>query len=116
MAYKVCHSEGGLLRPTEESALAMKNGYVYIISNWNNNVVYIGVTSNLRARIYQHKSKQNRSFTRKYNLKKLVYYEVYEDMYNAITREKELKKWRREKKNKLIASMNPGWRDLYKEI
>jgi putative endonuclease len=94
----------------------MKHGYVYIMSNWNNTVVYVGVTSNLKARAYQHKSKQTKSFSHRYNTKKLVYYEVFEDMYNAISREKEIKGWRREKKDKLIHSMNPGWRDLYEEL
>ena len=86
------------------------------MSNWNNRVVYIGVTSDLKSRIYQHKSKQIRGFTQEYNLKKLVYYEVFEDMYNAISREKVLMGWRRDKKNALISSMNSGWRDLYEEI
>ena len=92
------------------------NYYIYIISNWNNKVIYIGVTNNLERRIFEHKSKLIPGFSSKYNLNKLVYYEQYVDIREAITREKELKKWKREKKNKLIESTNPEWMDLSNEL
>ena len=72
--------------------------YVYILTNWNHKVMYIGVTSNLHKRIYQHKEKLINGFTKKYNVTKLVYYESTEDVISAITREKQLKKWIRKKK------------------
>ena len=88
------------------------NYYIYIISNWNNKVIYIGVTSDIVKRIYQHKHKFFKGFSNKYNLNKLVYYEHFTDINFAIRREKEIKKWRREKKNKLIENMNKEWIDL----
>ncbi len=90
----------------------MKNYYVYIITNWNNNVLYIGVTSNIEKRIYEHKNKMIDGFTKKYNVNKLVYYEIYDDVNNAIKREKQLKKIKRDKKIELIENMNPEWMDL----
>ena len=92
------------------------NYYIYIISNWNNKVIYIGMTNDLERRIYEHKNKIFEGFSKKYNLNKLVYYEYTNDVNAAIRREKEIKKWRREKKNKLIESMNPEWKDLEEEI
>ncbi len=92
------------------------NYYIYIISNWNNKVIYIGVTNNLERRIFEHKNKLITGFSSKYNLNKLVYYEQFTDIREAVIREKELKKWRREKKNKLIEDMNPDWVDLSKEL
>ncbi len=88
------------------------NYYVYIVSNWNNKVIYTGVTNDLFRRIYEHKNKIIKGFTSKYNVNKLVYYEQTTDITSAIAREKEIKKWRREKKNALINSMNPEWNDL----
>ena len=93
-----------------------KNYYVYIITNWNNNVMYIGVTNDLVRRLYEHKNKFYDGFTKKYNLNKLVYFELFIDINEAIRREKEIKKWRREKKNKLVESINPAWRDLGLEL
>jgi putative endonuclease len=92
------------------------NYYIYIISNWNNKVIYIGMTNDLERRIYEHKNKIFEGFSKKYNLNKLVFYEYTNDVNAAILREKEIKKWRREKKNKLIESMNPEWKDLAVEI
>ena len=83
------------------------------MSNWNNKVIYVGVTNNLIRRIYEHRNKLIDGFTKKYNLAKLVYYELYFDVNDALRREKEIKGWRREKKNKLIESLNPKWTDLY---
>jgi len=74
--------------------------------------MYVGVTSNLEKRIYEHKNKIFKGFTEKYNINKLVYYEKTNDIYDAIKREKEIKKWRREKKNLLVEKINPEWRDL----
>ena len=90
----------------------IKNYYVYLLTNWNNKVIYIGVTNNLERRIYEHKNKLIKGFTQKYNISKLVHFEETQDIYTAITREKEIKKWRREKKNKLITQANPNWQDL----
>lgn len=86
--------------------------YVYLLTNWNNKVLYVGVTNNLARRVFEHKSKVTKGFTQKYNLHKLVYFEETTDVAAAITREKEIKKWRREKKNNLVSSINPEWRDL----
>jgi len=91
-----------------------KTYYVYLITNWNNKVLYIGVTNNLERRIYQHKNKLIKGFTEKYNVNKLVYFEQTNDIESAITREKEIKHWRREKKNRLIESNNKEWQDLTK--
>lgn len=74
--------------------------------------MYIGVTNNLQRRLYEHKNKCNKGFTSRYNVNKLVYYELYSKIEDAIRREKTVKKWRREKKNKLVESMNPEWKDL----
>jgi len=86
--------------------------FVYILSNWDDSVLYIGVTSNLERRLYEHRSGLVDGFTKKYNVHKLVYYEYTNDVYSAISREKQLKKWRREKKTALISKMNPEWADL----
>ncbi len=88
------------------------NYYIYILTNWDNKVMYIGITNKLERRIYEHKNKLIEGFTKKYNVIKLVYYESSKDVKMAITREKEIKKWRREKKNNLVVKMNPEWRDL----
>jgi len=86
--------------------------YVYLITNWNNKVMYVGVTNNLERRIYEHKNKLVKGFTEKYNVNRLVYFEETEDVIAAIAREKEIKKWRREKKDQLVNRMNPNWKDL----
>ncbi|MBS0351685.1 MAG: GIY-YIG nuclease family protein [Proteobacteria bacterium] len=94
----------------------MKSGYVYILANQPNGTLYIGVTSDLRKRIWQHKNKHSDGFTAKYHLDKLVYYEVFEDIESAIYREKRLKEWQRKWKISLIEKINPLWKDLYMEI
>ena len=81
--------------------------YVYILSNWDDSVLYIGVTSNLERRLYEHRNGLAEGFTKKYNVHKLVYFEHTNDVYSAISREKQLKKWSRSKKNILIGRMNP---------
>ena len=88
-----------------------KTYYIYLMSNWNNNVLYTGVTNNLERRVYQHKNKLIKGFTEKYNVNKLVYFEQTTDVDAAITREKQIKQWRREKKNRLVESMNKNWED-----
>jgi len=90
----------------------MKQSAVYFMSNQNNKVLYIGVTSNLIKRVYQHKTKSYKGFTEKYNCDKLVYFEVFLDINEAITREKQLKKGSRQRKNALINNDNPHWPDL----
>jgi len=94
----------------------MKQPCVYMITNRNNTTLYIGVTSNLVQRVYQHKNKLIKGFSAKYNVDKLVYFELFEDMENAITREKRLKLWKRDWKNRLINEVNPSWRDLYPDL
>jgi len=93
-----------------------KKGFVYIMTNKKNGTLYIGVTSNIIKRVYHHKNKLVDGFTKKYNLTKLVYYEVYETIDEAIKREKQLKNWKREWKINLIGSVNPQWLDLYDSI
>lgn len=87
--------------------------YVYILANKNDTVLYIGVTNDLVRRVHEHREKLVAGFTKKYNLDKLVYYEVLEDIEQAILREKQLKGGSREKKIELIERMNPSWNDLY---
>ena len=88
------------------------NYYVYIITNWSNEVMYIGVTNNLKRRMLEHKNKLVEGFTKTYNVKKLVYYECTSDVVSAIKREKQLKKWSRAKKNQLVESKNPDWIEI----
>ena len=89
--------------------------YVYIMTNESNTVLYTGVTNNLTRRVYEHKEKLVDGFARKYKITKLVYYEVFEDIENAIFREKRIKGGSRQKKIDLINSINKGWRELYEE-
>ncbi len=93
-----------------------KQGYTYIITNQFNSVLYIGVTSNLPKRIYEHKNKLAEGFSKRYNLNKLVFYEACDDIFSAIEREKFLKKKNREYKIRLINRFNPNWEDLYDSI
>lgn len=89
------------------------NYYVYIITNWSNEVMYIGVTNNLKRRVYEHKNKLVEGFTKRYNVDKLLYFEVYKDVRLALNREKEIKGWRRAKKIALIEEKNPNYEDIY---
>ena len=89
-----------------------KQYYIYIITNKTNRVLYTGVTNNLKRRVYEHKNKLVKGFTSKYNVSKLVFYDVCEDIESAILREKQIKGWLRKKKIALIESMHPEWRDL----
>ena len=90
--------------------------YTYILTNKRNGTFYTGVTNNLSRRIFEHKEEMVSGFSKKFGLKMLVYYEIYEDIREAIAREKLIKKWRREIKLKAIEEMNPEWRDLYYEL
>ena len=90
----------------------MNHYYVYIITNWNNKVLYIGVTNNIARRIYEHKNKLIDGFTKKYNVYKLVYLEEMNDVKAAISREKQLKGWKKDKKILLIESINPKLEEL----
>ena len=89
---------------------------IYILSNKKNGTLYVGVTTNLIQRIWQHKNKISVGFSSKYELDKLVYYELHEDIKNAILREKQIKKWRREWKLNLINQQNPHWVDLWDQV
>ena len=86
--------------------------YVYILTNKSNKVMYIGITNDLQRRLYEHKNELVDGFTKKYNVHKLVYFEQTNDVYSAISREKQLKNWSRAKKNALIIRTNPHWVDL----
>ena len=90
-----------------------QNYYVYILASKRNGTLYIGVTQDLLKRVDLHKKELLDGFTKKYNVKRLVYYKVYQDIKDAILREKRLKKWKREWKIKLIEEKNPNWEDLY---
>ncbi len=93
-----------------------KQPCVYILSNKKNGTLYIGVTSDLVKRTWQHKKKLVAGFSEKYEIDKLVYFEQHEDMISAITREKQMKKWKRQWKINLIEKDNPQWNDLWPEI
>ena len=86
--------------------------YVYILTNKSNNVLYIGITDDIKRRLYEHKNKLNEGFTNKYNVHKLVYLEDTNNVLDAIAREKQLKRWSRAKKIALIESVNKEWKDL----
>ena len=94
----------------------MKNFFVYILASKRNGTLYVGVTSNLPNRVWQHKAKEVKGFTSKYGVDKLMYYEQTNDSYSAMLREKQLKKWNRQWKIELIEKEKPDWRDLYYDI
>jgi len=93
-----------------------KDYYVYVLTNYKNTVLYTGVTNNLLRRVYEHKEKLADSFTKKYNINKLVYYEVFNDIKFAIAREKQIKGGSRQKKIDLIDDFNKDWEDLYPKL
>ncbi len=93
-----------------------KTYFVYILASARNGTLYIGVTNDLARRIYEHKAKQARGFTSRYNVHMLVWYEIYGDVNEAIAREKQLKKWERRWKLALIETLSPAWRDLYFDL
>ncbi|WP_026104180.1 GIY-YIG nuclease family protein [Anabaena sp. PCC 7108] len=90
--------------------------YLYIMTNKYNTVLYTGVTNNLQRRVYEHKSKLVEGFTKRYNVIKLVYYEIFDDSYTAISREKQIKAGSRQKKIDLVNSLNQEWKDLYDDL
>ena len=90
--------------------------YIYLLANKHNNVLYTGVTNDLIRRVYEHKNKLVAGFTKKYNVDRLVYYEVYGSIITAVEREKQIKGWSRKKKQDLINVLNPEWTDLYRTL
>jgi len=90
--------------------------YIYILTNFTNTTLYTGVTNDLVKRAFQHKDKTTKGFTSKYNINKLVYYEIFDDPENAIAREKQIKAGSRQKKIDLICNLNPDWKDLYDDL
>jgi putative endonuclease len=90
--------------------------YVYLLASDRNGTLYIGVTNDTVRRVFEHKSKAVPGFTKRYGVDKLVWFEIFDDPISAITREKELKKWRREWKIRLIEEQNPQWIDLYPQV
>ena len=92
--------------------MLQKRYYIYILSTWNHKVIYVGITNDLRRRLYEHQHELVDGFTKRYHVHKLVYYESTEDPISAITREKEIKGWSRAKKNALIESKNPNWEEI----
>ncbi len=113
-----------LLLMTETNALVSARGhgvsslafYVYLLASGKHGTLYIGVTRDLVRRVYEHKQKVVPGFTSRYGVDRLVWYEIYDDPVTAITREKELKKWRRDWKIRLIEETNPNWVDLFEGI
>jgi putative endonuclease len=97
-------------------AIGVMSYYVYILASRKDGAIYIGVTSDIVRRIYDHRTKAVPSFTSKYNITRLVWFEIYDDPISAISREKELKKWKRSWKVELIEAQNPEWNDLYESI
>ena len=93
-----------------------KGGYIYFVSNRTRTVLYLGVTSDLSTRAYQHKNRFGSAFAKKYKCTDLIYFEFFEDIESAIKREKQLKKWKRAWKDELIKKSNPTLKDLYNEV
>ena len=101
----------------KEKSMARDHRYfVYVLTNWNDKVMYVGMTNDLVRRLWEHKTGAVKGFTEKYNVHKLVYFEETPVVDAAIAREKEIKKWRREKKNALVIRANPQWRDLSADL
>jgi putative endonuclease len=90
----------------------MADYYVYFLANKTNDVLYVGITNNLERRLYEHKQGTADAFSKKYRTHKLVYFEIFSDPENAIAREKQIKRWRRDKKDHLVKLQNPDWFDL----
>ncbi|MBP7060535.1 MAG: GIY-YIG nuclease family protein [Candidatus Moranbacteria bacterium] len=90
--------------------------YVYILTNWNHQVMYVGSTKDLKKRVEQHRAKKKTGFTHKYRVTKLVYFEKVSGIKNGLRRERQIKEWRRAWKNELVATLNPTWRDLIETI
>lgn len=90
--------------------------YIYILTNKSNNVMYIGITNDLMRRLYEHKEKLLEGFTKRYNVNKLVYFEEFKTPTDAIKREKQLKHWNRSKKNAIVETVNPEYKDLTEDL
>ncbi len=99
-------------RPEQPSGLLNRYSYIYMVGSSSRRALYTGVTANLNKRVYEHKNDLVEGFSRKYKCHRLVYFETFEHISDAIAREKEIKGWRREKKNALVELINPGWKDL----
>jgi len=110
-----CHPE--LVSGSLKTIISMrdKTYYVYILTNYKNKTLYIGLTNNLERRIYQHKNELIEGFSKRYKLKKLVYYEEFKNIIDALAREKQLKNWHREWKINLVKGVNPEFKDLAEE-
>ena len=105
-----------LLHTFAKKCFMKKGGYIYFMTNWSNSVLYIGVTNSLTRRSGEHGEGHGSHFTSKYNCNKLVYYESFQDIEQAIAREKQLKHFKREWKNQLVNQFNPEWKDLAENL
>ena len=105
-----------MTKQSQETTQMDRRYYIYLMTNKRGSVIYTGVTNDLKRRVYEHKEKLVEGFTKKYNINKLVFYEIFEDVENAILREKQIKGGSRQKKVELINDMNKEWRDLYEEL
>ena len=94
----------------------MKTYYVYLMTNRSRVVIYTGITSSLESRLWFNENATGRTFTKRYKVDRLVYYEAFDNPEDAIAREKEIKRWRREKKNALVQTLNPKWNDLRNDL
>jgi putative endonuclease len=112
----VIPAEAGIQNPVSRPAMNRKQPAVYIMASRRNGTLYVGVTSNLPQRVWEHRNDVREGFTKKYGVHLLVYFELHDDMASAITREKQLKKWKRAWKLELIEAGNPQWRDLWEDI
>jgi putative endonuclease len=113
---KSAHDERRNLRPRMTVKGVDMGGYVYIMTNKPNGVLYTGVTNDIARRSYEHREGLTKGFTKLYGCKRLVYYEFYDDIYNAIQREKNIKHWSRAWKVRLFIGSNPEWDDLYETL
>ncbi len=116
MSYPRRRVSRGVDKPIRLVKKVMKTYYVYIMASKRNGTLYIGVTNNLPQRVWEHKNDVHEGFTKKYGVHRLVWFEVTSDVEEAILREKQLKKWRRQWKINLIEKENPNWNDLYEGI
>jgi putative endonuclease len=112
----VARDDKVVARDDKKIHMIQKNCYVYILASQRNGTLYVGITSNLSKRIWEHKNHVVKGFTADYNVNQLVYYEIHNDINVAIQREKTLKGWRRKWKLELIEMKNPDWKDLYNEV
>ena len=94
----------------------MKTFWVYILTNQTRSVLYVGMTNSLEVRLYQHRNGETKSFTKRYHLNRLVYYEKFDSAGDAISREKQIKGWIRKRKDELVNTMNPKWNDLSRTL